>query len=179
MTDTSDKIWNLVHLRPNAEDLARRNLLRQGVNVFSPFEEVTVRRANHLISSRRNLFPGYFFVNFDHHIVRYRSINSTIGVNRLVSFRDNMPARVPGALMRELMERCDAHGKIRPLSEISVGQTALVKKGPFAEMVGNIVNVDRPNRVWILLDLLGREVNVSIDICDIQTSNSCGKSQIL
>lgn len=179
MDAASNENWNLVHLRPNSEELARRNLQRQGVNVFSPFEEFTIRKANRLISSHRNLFPGYFFVQFDHHIVRFRSINSTIGVNRLVSFRDNVPARVPGALVHELMERCDAHGKIRPLSEISVGQAALIKKGPFADMVGNIINIDRQKRVWLLLDLLGREVHVSIDICDIQASKLCNKSQNL
>lgn len=171
MNDTSNEHWNLVHLRPNSEELARRNLQRQGVNVFSPFEEVTIRRANRLISSRSNLFPGYFFVQFDHHTVRFRSINSTIGVNRLVSFRDNVPARVPGALVRELMERSDAYGRIRPLSEINVGQTVIVKKGPFADMVGNIVKADRQKRVWLLLELLGKATHVSIDICDIQVSS--------
>lgn len=171
MIATSDEVWNLVHLRPNAEELARRNLLRQGVKVFSPFEEVTIRRGNRLISSRSNLFPGYFFVHFDYHAVRFRSINSTIGVNRLVSFRDNVPARVPSALMREIMERCDAQGKILPPSEISVGQTAVVKKGPFANMVGNIINIDRKQRAWLLLDLLSQSTPVSVNISDIYISD--------
>lgn len=171
MDDTSNGNWNLVHLRPNSEELARRNLQRQGVNVFSPFEEVTIRKANRQILSRRPLFPGYFFIQFDYHIVRFRSINSTIGVNRLVSFRDNVPARVPHALIHDLMERCDENGKIRPPSEINVGQTVVVKRGPFADMVGSIVKADRQKRVWLLLNLLGMATHVSIDICDIQVSS--------
>lgn len=79
--------WYVVQIKPNAEAIAKRNLLRQGLNVFAPFEDVTTRKANKLVEVRRPLFSGYLFVRFDSQFVRWRTVNSTVGVNRLVFFQ--------------------------------------------------------------------------------------------
>lgn len=114
--------WYVAQLKPNAEAIAKRNLLRQGLKVFAPFEEVTTRKANKLTEARRSLFPGYLFVSFDPRSVRWRTVNSTLGVNRLISFSENHPAQVPPALMLSLEKRCDASGKLLPPAMLEAGK---------------------------------------------------------
>lgn len=162
------KRWHLVHLRPNAENVARRNLLRQGVKVFCPFEEITIRKKNQHIHERRSLFPGYLFVSFDPHNTRWGSINSTLGVNRLVSFRNNIPAEVPYALIFGIMNRCDPTGKLLPITSIKKGLSVVVRKGPFVDFIGSIDDIASDQRVWVLLNILGKSTRVSLNPSDLQ-----------
>lgn len=162
------KRWHLVHLRPNAEDIARRNLLRQGVTVFCPFEEITVRKKNQHNRGRRTLFPGYLFVSFDPHSIRWGSINSTLGVNRLVSFRENIPAQVPYALISGIMSRCDPTGKLLPITSIEKGLSVVVRRGPFVDFIGHLDDIASDQRVWVLLNILGKSTRVSLNPGDLQ-----------
>lgn len=94
--------WYVAQLKPNAEAIAKRNLLRQGIEIFAPYEEVTVRKASKLSQAFKALFPGYLFVSFDPEAVRWRTVNSTFGVSRLVSFTDSQPKQVPLQLISDL-----------------------------------------------------------------------------
>lgn len=62
--------WFVVQIKPNSDSTAKRNLLRQGIHVFAPFEELTVCKASKWINTRKLLFPGYLFVSFDPEVVR-------------------------------------------------------------------------------------------------------------
>ena len=50
--------WFVVQLKPNGETIAKRNLLRQSIKIFAPFEEVTTRKARKLIQTCKTLFGG-------------------------------------------------------------------------------------------------------------------------
>jgi transcriptional antiterminator RfaH len=154
--------WFLAHLRPQAEAIARRNLERQGVRIFAPFEEVALRRRSKLIQSSRGLFPGYIFVQFDPELVRWRTVNSTMGVNRLVSFGGDRPAQVPQGLVSGLMDRCDPSGKLLPPRELRRGDLVRLNQGHFAEFVGTVEQIASDRRIWVLLDVLGKSTRVSV-----------------
>jgi transcriptional antiterminator RfaH len=154
--------WFVVQLKPNAEAIAKRNLLRQGIQLFAPFEEVTVRRANKSINSCQALFPGYLFVSFDPEVVRWRTVNSTIGVSRLVSFADSQPAAIPLGLISGLMQRCDPSGKLLPPRFLHSGDSVRVTNGPFAEFIGTVEHSAPNQRIWILLDILGKNTRVAV-----------------
>lgn len=154
--------WFVVQLKPNSETIAKRNLSRQGIHVFSPFEELAVRKASKLINTRRALFPGYFFVSFDLEIVTWRVVNSTMGVSRLVSFVENKPARVPFDLLSALMRRCDPSGQLLQPHVLREGDLVRVMSGPFAEFVGSVEHTTSKERIWILLDILGKNTRVAM-----------------
>lgn len=164
----SARTWFVVQLKPNAEAIAKRNLSRQGFEIFSPFEEITHRVGGNLALSQRPLFPGYFFVRFDAAKVSWRAINSTLGVSRLVSFAGNAPAPVPEPVMASLLERCDATGKLHPPKALNVGEVASVAKGPFAGFVGNVEQATPDRRIWLLLDVLGKSTRVAISLTDLR-----------
>ena len=154
--------WYLAQLRPNSLHIARRNLMRQSFRVFSPTQTVTRKQAGRFVEREAPLFPGYLFVSFDPERHGWRAINSTLGVRRLVAFGTAAPVPVPRRLVVDLMARCDAEGRLQELSAIAPGDRVRLTSGPFADFVTTVEKVDADRRVWVLLDILGRETRLAV-----------------
>ena len=152
--------WYLVQLKPNAHQVASRNLQRQGFHTFLPLQEITLRRANRFIEQRRPFFPGYMFVGFDPNASPWRKINSTYGVAKLVSFSEQ-PCAVPDNFVAELMQRCDPYGVIRTPEQLEIGDSVQLLSGTFASFIAEIENIDEDQRVWMLIDIMGQTTRLS------------------
>src|SRR6056297_1264965 len=113
VTPDSNASWFLAQVKPNCVNIAAKNLRRQGFQTFLPLEDQTRRHKGKFVSTMRPLFPGYIFVAFDVASGSWRTINSTYGITRLVSFGTE-PKAVPAKLVEQLMLRCDANGKLLP-----------------------------------------------------------------
>lgn len=163
--------WFAVQLKPNSETIAKRNLARQQVDIFAPFEEITLRRGQHLVLTRRALFPGYLFVSFDPETLPARCINSTLGVCRLVSFSGHTPKQVPRELIAGLMQRCDEAGKLLPPSCLKKGDAVSVNSGPLADLIGRVEQITHDRRVWVLLDILGKSTRVTLQSDDLRLAS--------
>lgn len=159
---TARTTWHLVQLKPNSARIAERNLLRQGFGVFLPRIEETLRRGQRFVTEQRPLFPGYAFVGLDPANPNWRSVNGTLGVSRLVSF-GAAPVHVPDDLVSGLMARCDGNGLLQSAPELSPGDTVVLTYGPFTDFVATIDRIAPDRRVWVLLDLMGRQVRLKAD----------------
>lgn len=159
MAANADK-WYLLQLKPNAHQVALRNLQRQGFHTFLPLQEVTLRRADRFIEKRRPLFPGYMFVGFDPDAAPWRKINSTLGVAKLVSFSEQ-PRAVPDDLIAGLMQRCDSDGVIRAPEQLEIGDSVQLLSGAFANFIARIEHIDEDQRVWMLIDIMGQTTRLS------------------
>jgi transcriptional antiterminator RfaH len=162
MTTKARTNWHLAQLKPNSSRIAERNLLRQGFVVFLPRIEETVRRGQKFVTEQRALFPGYAFVGLDPANPGWRSVNSTLGVSRLVSF-GAAPVQVPDDLVLGLMARCDGDGLLQPEAGLRPGDTVVLTHGPFTDFVATIDRIAPDRRVWVLLDLMGQQVRVKTD----------------
>ena len=160
--------WFAVQLKPNCAAIAERNLARQGFAVFAPFEEVSIRSGRQFKPSQRQLFPGYIFVRFDPVASPWRSINSTYGVARLVSFSAKAPTPVPPELITGLMESCDATGKYLSTDLPDQGERVRIAAGPLADFVATVDKIAPQRRVWVLLDILGASTRVAVSPEDLR-----------
>lgn len=158
----SSASWFLAQLKPNCAKIAEKNLKRQGFQTFLPLEEQTRRRDGKFVTTMRPLFPGYIFVAFDMACGYWRTVNSTYGITRLVSFGTE-PRAVPPKLVAQMMLRCDASGKLLPQELLEPGDQVALTKGPFANFVAEVEKVAPDQRVWVLLDILGGQTRVAID----------------
>jgi len=154
--------WFLAQVRPNCHKMAERNLRRQDFQTFLPVHEETKRRAGRFIATLRPLFMGYMFVAFDATQGDWRAINSTYGVIRLISFGKE-PQPVPLDLISRLMLRCDGGGKLLPPRILKPGDVVRISGGPFAEFVATVEKISPDQRVWVLLDLMGRATRVAVN----------------
>jgi len=164
VTEPSAISWYVVQTQPNAERKAVFNLNRQGYRTYLPQYIRRRRHARRVEHVKSPLFPRYLFVAIDMGSQRWRSIQSTFGVSRLVCNGD-MPAAVPDHVVEQLQSREDDQGCIRleKRAMFLPGDKVRVQDGVFEACPGLFEGLTDGERVAILLDLLGRKVRVFID----------------
>src|ERR1700722_12116448 len=84
MSLISTDAWYVVQTQVNAEAKAARNLMRQGFEIYLPRYLKRRSHARKIEKVAAPLFPRYLFVRIDMATQRWRSIQSTFGVSRLV-----------------------------------------------------------------------------------------------
>jgi transcriptional antiterminator RfaH len=154
----------VVQTQPHAENKATAHLERQGYSVYLPRYLKRRSHARKIEIVPAPLFPGYLFVTVDMFAQRWRSIQSTIGVSRLVC-NGQEPAVLPAAVINELQERHDDAGFVQLdlRSTFKPGDKIRVVDGAFTTCFGLYQGMADRERVAVLLDLLGRKVRVVLD----------------
>jgi transcriptional antiterminator RfaH len=159
--------WFAVNTKPHCEARAARHLARQGFAPWLPEVRTTRCHARKTETVATALFPGYLFVAFDPDARPWHAINGTVGVRRLISQGDR-PLPVPDAFMDELRARQGADGFFAiPADVLRPGDRVRFRAGPFADSVGTLLKADDNDRVWLLLDILGRVVTTAASRRDI------------
>ena len=161
MNPTYSLRWYVAQTHPHAEVKAGLHLTRQGFQIYLPRYLKKRRHARRVETVAAPLYPGYVFVAIDCGVQRWRSIQSTIGVSRLVCHGDD-PAAVPEGIVEGLKRRQDENGLIgfERRDRFNPGDTVRVVEGAFSDCLGLYEGIDDRERAAILLDLLGRKVRV-------------------
>jgi len=159
--ETDSARWYVVQTQPFAEVRATTHLRRQGYRVFCPCYRKIIHHARRRTIALQPLFPSYLFLQFDISRDRWRSVNGTRGVVRLLAHGEH-PNPVPRGVVEPLQAHTGADGALDWAPSLEVGQIVRVAEGPFAELVGKLKRLDADGRVCVLLDLLGRSVPVSL-----------------
>jgi transcriptional antiterminator RfaH len=108
------------------------------------------------------VFPGYMFVILNVQSDRWRSVNGTFGVARLITTLER-PASVPEGVVEALQLSCDGAGLVRFDDGLAAGQQVRVVSGPFAHAIGALERLDDNGRVRVLLNMMGGKVPALID----------------
>lgn len=147
--------WYVAQTQTHGERKAIHHLQRQGFATYLPQYLKRRRHARRVEMVAAPLFSRYVFVAVDIAMQRWRAINSTIGVARLVCNGEDptpVPAEEDGGFIR--LDR---------LPRFAPGDKIRVLDGIFASCLGLFEGVTDTERVAILLDLLGRRVRVHLD----------------
>ena len=166
--EAARKQWFLAQIKPNRLHIAQRNLFRQKFDVFCPTLQTMRKQRGQYVENCQPLFPGYIFIGLDPETAPWRAVNSTYGVNRLVSFGAGSPMPVPLSLVEKLQIRCDADGRLLPPKTLKKGDKVEILSGPFADFVTTIENIEPDQRIWVLLELFGRPTRVTVDRKDLR-----------
>ena len=155
--------WFVVHSRPHRESAARLHLENQGYRTFLPRCLKTRRHARRIDSVLAPFFPRYLFVILDLGRDRWRSVNGTFGVSRLV-MEGERPTPVPRGIVEELIAACDDRDVLRfdASGRLRVGERVRVLAGPFAEQFGLLERLDDHGRVRLLLEIMGGQIPVEL-----------------
>ena len=164
--------WYLVQCKPNAAQIAVRNLENQSFGTFLPLQEITKRKGKIFQRQIRPLFPGYLFVQIDPGQGAWRQLNSTRGVARLVRLGAE-PSVVPNEIVKALMARCDTQSIFRQTSELQssqlhAGNQAQVTQGTFSGFIATISDIEPNNRIHILIDIMGQTTKIAINADALQ-----------
>jgi transcription elongation factor/antiterminator RfaH len=154
--------WYAVHTQPNREFRAKHQLENQAFEVFLPKRLKTVRHARKLRNITAAFFPRYLFIRLDLTKQRWRSVNGTFGVLRLV-MQGELPHPVPSGVVETMLSCIDSNGLLCLAENLRIGSQIRVAAGPFAEKLGILDRLDDSGRVRVLLEILGGTVPVQLD----------------
>ncbi|MCC7250963.1 transcription termination/antitermination NusG family protein [Hyphomicrobium sp.] len=153
------KRWYVVVTQPHGEARAEENLRRQGFSVYLPRYRRTRRHARKTETVTRPLFPRYLFVALDLARDRWRVVQSTFGVQGLITAAGDKPREVPSTVLDAIREREGEDGFVQMCAPaLPKGAKIRVLDGIFVDSIGVFECVADRQRVAVLLQLLGREV---------------------
>ena len=164
------KEWFILQFKSNSHHLAAKNLNRQGFETFLPLHDTTSRRLSRFVSTSKPLFPGYMFIRFDIAESDWHKINNTYGVSRLITFNSILKS-IPNIFVDHLMKRYDLLGKLIPIQELKKGDQVKVLKGPFANFIATVEKYEDDQRIWVLMDLMGRKTKIQTSSDALQPTN--------
>ena len=153
--------WYVVRTLAQRERHAVQQLTNQGYRAFLPLHLKNRRHARRVETVSAPLFPRYLFTILDRTWDRWRSINGTLGVERLLMCGGE-PQPVPHGLVENLMLTADEDGTVHFDYALHHGQIVKVAAGPFADLVGRLERLDDKGRVSVLLELMGGPVRVAL-----------------
>ena len=155
------KAWFVVRAKTGAEDRAVWHLKNQGFGAYLPRYRKEIRHARKTSTVLRPLFPGYVFVRMDIAQQRWRAINGTVGVISLVQF-GGAPHPLNDAVIDAIRDREDGGLVSLAPDGLKKGDRVRVREGAFVEHTALLAEVSDDMRVILLLDLMGREVRVTM-----------------
>jgi transcriptional antiterminator RfaH len=159
MSDTPR--WYVLRILPRQDAVAEINLVRQGFRPFVPRVIVTKRHARKFETRREELFPRYGFVRLNLDADRWRSINGTYGVERLMMTREQ-PTPVPVGIVESLLACADQFGVVDLDRGLRVGSTVRIIAGPFAGAIGVLQRMEGRSRAELLLEMLNGSVRTHV-----------------
>jgi transcription elongation factor/antiterminator RfaH len=153
--------WYVARTLPQRELRAAQQLANQGFRSFVPRYLKNRRHARKVETVSVPLFPRYIFTVLDRGRDRWRSINGTFGVDRLLT-HGGEPQPVPHGVVESLIDAADTEGNIQFDFHLKEGQTVRVTAGPFADFVGELECLDDNGRVRVLLEIMGGKTRVAL-----------------
>lgn len=154
--------WYVVHTQVNKESLAASHLRNQQFDVYLPVYRRRRCHAGRTDYVLRPLFPRYLFVRLGSEPMRWRSVNGTRGVTHIIRHGD-CPATVPDEVIEDIRAREDTAGTvILDPAALAPGARVHLAAGPFAGYDALFQNVADEERVNLLLQILGRQVPVTV-----------------
>jgi len=164
------KEWFILQFKSNSHHQANKNLNQQGFETFLPLNNTTSRNASRFTNANRPLFPGYMFITFDRTDSKWHKINNTYGVSRLVTFNSTLKS-IPDIFVNNLMKRYDLSGNLLPIKKLNKGDQVKIFKGPFANFAATVEKYEDDQRIWILIDLMGRKTKIHTSSDGLQPTN--------
>ena len=69
------------------------------------------------------------------------------------------------------MKRYDSSGKLIPIEKMKKGDQVKILKGPFANFIATVEKYEAEQRIWVLMDLMGRKTKIQTPSDSLQPSD--------
>ena len=162
--------WYVVYTQTGAELVAQAQLRNQGFNSYFPRYSKLIRHSRREKKIIKPLFPRYIFVQIDLSHQRWRSINGTRGVSYLITMGEK-PTPLPHGIVEEIISResSDHLIEIKQIPAYKKGEMLEITSGALSDQVGKFLRMDNRERIIMLLDLLGRNIEIHMQPNNVRT----------
>ena len=98
--------------------------------------------------------------------IPWKSINATRGISRAVTL-DGTYRSVNNEIIDGLKCRCDSNSVLKSMDDVVSGDRVKVEKGPFAEFICQVDEIEDGHRVWVLINFLKQKTRARISRSDL------------
>ena len=98
--------------------------------------------------------------------VLWKSVNGTRGISSAVTL-DGVYRPVNSDIVEGLQCRCGDDGVIQRLNDIAPGDHVKIEKGPFAEFICTVENIQDDRRARVLIDIFQQKASSSVSLRDL------------
>ena len=165
-------MWHVVQTAGGCESNVCKYLALHAITTYAPeFPRGRTRPGSVRDLRRRRVFPGYVFFSLPQGFTRWELVRWAPGVKRVLE-QDGRPAFIDATVFEHMRQRVVEAGRTHAGSRFQRGQRVVVERGALA-MVDAIFDrcLSAPDRVRILVQLLGREVAVEIDPATLRAAS--------
>lgn len=163
------KTWYAAAVKTGRENSAEDNLKNQGFECYLP----RIRKVSTVKRKRKDvvkvngytpLFPGYIFVRFDPEIESTATVNSTIGIKRLITFGNKLIG-ISAAFMDYLIEYTSINQEkgTQQNKTYQKGDEIEITEGPFSGMKAVFEEPCGEKRSLVLFKLFHQRKIVTLD----------------
>ena len=160
MSDNCEFHWYALHVRERFEKIVSTNLTGKGYEVFLPTYSSRRRWSDRIKVIEMPLFSGYVFCRF--YFGERLPILTVPGVQHVVSFGQTVTPVDPTEL-NALRSAVDSGLPCEPWPYLEVGHRVRVENGPLTGLEGFVLDITKPCKLVISLNLLSRSVAVELD----------------
>ena len=162
-------LWFCLRTQPRHEAFAHGFLQRQeSVQSFFPrirFRGTGRRRGQWIVEA---LFPGYLFCRFNWRS-HARLVTYSPGVAGLIHFGNDYPV-IPDAAIQQLQSSFGLDEPATVDQSLKIGDRVLIEAGPMQGTEGTVCRVlPGKTRVALLLEFLGQQTQIEIDVSQVQS----------
>ena len=160
--------WFAARYRAQSARWALLNLRHQDFEAFWPTWSETVIRRNRRVVVERPVFHGYLFVKFDLSGWRWRAINSTQGIIRLLPMGNEEPVALPVGFVEALQARAPSAPVVAETLQ-TFAQNAIVRilAGAFHGKSGRVIT-SGPRSTRLSVEAFGgRPTVMSVQTADL------------
>ena len=159
-TKSDSKKWIAVYTKPRHEKFVEKELNKKGIDVYLPMLKERRKWSDRKKWVSFPLFSSYIFVKIE--IKNALIILQTIGVVKLVKFNKKV-AVVPEQSIHNIRLMIEGGYNPEPTDYFIKGNPIEVKDGPLKGIVGEVINVDKKDRLVIRVDAIQHSISIKIN----------------
>jgi transcription antitermination factor NusG len=164
-------MWYVLNVAAHCEPQVAKFLSHDGLEPYAPRFPSSTRTKTGSVRDRRPrfVFPGYLFFRVPSGFGHWDAIRWAPGVRRILQ-QDGEPATV-GEDFIALIRRRLAQGLLRPTApRFKKGDAVVIERGPLTAVDAIFdCELDGPDRVQILINMMQRTIPVRVDAADLRS----------
>jgi len=160
--------WYALYTKSRHEKFVEENLIRKGINAFTPKVALRKQWSDRIKVVHEPLFKGYCFAKFELH-KKLQAVRQ-LGVVNIVHFRDQY-IPVPESVIQSLKILTEKGINLDPCPYIKVNDTVVITKGPLKGVEGIVLEKRNKNTTLVIsVEAIGSAVKCLVDIDSIDAA---------
>ena len=157
-TESSERLWWVIHTRPRQEKCLARELHRRRIPFYLPQIARRRRLADRTCTSYVPLFAGYLFLFGDQ-----EERIATLVTQRVVRTLEVQDQKGLWGDLRQIEQLIASGGSLTPEARLAPGKMVEIRSGPLVGLRGTIVRGASGRRFVVQIDFIQRGASVLVE----------------